>query len=416
MSASVVQRSTPAPALADGPTSLRRFTTADAADFAAIHHDPLNVKWASADAGMTAERAAELIEGSVAEGWDNGSLLRFAIVERLDGGERVIGTLSLQNVHRTPRGGAGSVGIKLLAAGRGRGNAGRAVGLACGYAFGTLGLAVLHWSTTVGNAPSRALAERCGFTLAAEIPGFGHKDGDVADGWLLVQSAAAWRGRMAGSATDKPAIASAAPAGGARGEPELDIAAVVPQLSDGNVVLRALREHDADQLVINCSSLEAIRWTTVPLGYTREHANHFINTITPDGWRTGDTLTFAVADPATDTLLGTVDLQCKHPGAAAVGINFGEHARGTGAAEKAVRLLADYAFNQLNLSYLHWSAMVPNWGSRKLAWKLGFAFEGQVRGAFNDRGTPADRWILTLAATDPRAPQAPWDGPGAPRR
>jgi RimJ/RimL family protein N-acetyltransferase len=383
-----MERTTPALTLGSGPTSLRRFTAADAAVFAAIHHDALNVKWAGSDAGMTVERARQLIEGPVAEGWDNGSLLRFAIVEQLDTGACVVGTLSLQNVNRTPGGGAASVGIKLLAAGRGRGSGRRAVGLACDHAFGTLGLSVLHWHTTAGNHASRVLAERCGFRFVAEIPGGGLVDGAVADGWVLVREAAQ----------------------------ELQLQPVVPRLTDGSVLLRALQDSDAEQLVANCSNAEAVRWTTVPLGYTPAHAAHFINTITPEGWRSGKTLTFAVADPGTDRLLGTVDLQCKHPGAAAVGINFGEHARGTGAAESAVRLLADYAFYQLNLSFLHWSAMVPNWGSRKLAWKLGFTLEGQVRGQFNDRGTPADRWILTLAATDPGRPQSPWDGPPAGRR
>ncbi|MCQ9165627.1 GNAT family N-acetyltransferase [Arthrobacter sp. STN4] len=385
---SAVEYTTPAPAPTAGPTSLRRFTAADAADFAAIHHDPLNVKWAGADASMTAERAAALIAGPVATGWDDGTLLRFAIVEG-PGDGRIIGTLSLRDVRHTRDGGSAAVGIKLLAAGRGRGSATRAVGLACDYALGVLGLSVLHWHTTVGNHASRALAERCGFRLAAEIPGHGHVDGHLAGGWVLVREAAA---------------------------PELELRPEVPRLTDGTVLLRALQDSDAEQLVANCSNPGAIRWTTVPLGYTREHAVHFINTITPEGWRSGATLTFAVADPDTDGLLGTVDLQCKNPGTAAVGINFGEQARGTGAAEKAVRLLAGYAFDQLNLSFLYWSAMVPNWGSRKLAWKLGFTLEGQVRGMFNDRGTPADRWILTLADTDPRTPQASWDGPAAPTR
>ena len=416
MSAPAVECTTSAPRLGLGPTTLRRFTAADAADFAAIHHDPLNVKWTGADAAMTAGRAAQLIDGPIADGWDDGSLLRFAIVERLDGVEGVIGTLSLQDVRRTAGGGAASLGIKLLAAARGRGSARRAVDLACGYAFGTLGLEVLHWTTTVGNTSSRALAERCGFTLAAEIPGLGHLDGQIADGWLLVQRAASWLAHTAGRTTAGPSNASPAQAGPAQDLAELEIQAVVPRLCDGSVVLRALKDSDAQQLVDNCSNAEAVRWTTVPLRYTLEHADHFINAITPDGWRSGKILTFAVADAATDRLLGTADLQCKHPGAAAVGINFGEHARGTGAAEKAVRLLADYAFTQLNLGYLHWSAMVPNWASRKLAWKLGFTLEGRVRGQFNDRGTPAERWILSLAAGDPRTPQTAWDGPAAVRR
>jgi len=349
---------------------------------------------------MTEQDAAALIAGEIADGWSAGSSLRFAITAPGTDGA-VVGTTSLQAVFR-PDGGGGSasVGVKLAEAGRGQGHARRAVELLCGYAFGSLGLEILHWRTTAGNEASRKLALGAGFVLAAEIPGYGHVDGKVADGWMFTQTAAQWQAHVDGQRADP--------------EPAPDVLAVpvvVPRLSDGSVVLRGLADADAEQLVLNCVNEDAIRWTTVPLGYTRDHADYFINTITADGWRSGETLSFAVADAATDQLLGTVDLQCKHPGAASIGINFGSHARGTGTAEKAIRLLADYAFNQLNLSYLHWHVLVPNWGSRKLAWKLGFTFDGEIRGDYNDRGTPRDRWILSLAAGDARTPLAPWDGP-----
>ncbi|WP_181034240.1 GNAT family N-acetyltransferase [Arthrobacter sp. GMC3] len=394
---------TPNPTLSDGRTSLRRFTAADAQVYAAINRDALNVKWAGSDATMTEQDAAGLIEGDIADGWSTGSSLRFAVAAAGSGTpeERIVGTVSLQSVFRPAEGGgSASVGIKLAEAGRGHGHAAGAVALLCGYAFGTLGLEILHWRTTAGNEPSRKLALGSGFVLAAEIPGFGHVDGKVADGWMFTQTAKQWQDHVDGKRAEVSAP-----------EDAIEVAVVVPRLSDGSVVLRELQEADAEQLVLNCVNLDAVRWTTVPLGYTREHADYFINTITADGWRSRETLTFAVADAVTDHLLGTVDLQCKTPGAASIGINFGPDARGTGAAEKAVRLLAEYAFNELNLSYLHWHALVPNWGSRKLAWKLGFRFEGEIRGDYNDRGTPSDRWILSLAAGDERAPLAPWDGP-----
>lgn len=386
------------PILSDGRTTLRRFTTADAAALAAIHRDPVNIKWTASDATMSEPAAGALINGSIAAGWAEGSYLRFAICEKLDGGPEIVGTLSLQEIFSTLDGGSASVGIKMLPTGRGTGAAQRALELLCGYAFGNLGLEILHWRTTDGNTASAALAKRCGFVLAAQIPGYGQVDERVADGLMFTQN----REQFTSSIHPAP---EAVP---------LDITEVVPVLANDTVVLRALSMADAPVLVENCINPEAIRWTTVPLGYTMEHAAYFINTITPDGWRTGETLSFAVANPVTDELLGTVDLQCKNPGAAAVGINFGAHARGTGAAEAAVRLLLDYAFNQLNLSWVHWTALVPNWGSRKLAWKLGFHYDGHIRGDYNDRGTPSDRWILSLAAGDVRSPQEPWTGP-APR-
>lgn len=401
MSAPALERTTPNPALSDGLTSLRRFTVDDASAYAAIHRDPLNVKWTGSEGGMSVGRAVELIEGSIAHGWNEASSLRFAITAGSP--ENVVGTISLHDIFRADDGGgAASVGVKLTEAGRGHGHAGRAVELLCGYGFGTLGLDLLHWRATVGNDASRKLAERAGFVLAAEIPGMGHVDGQLANGWIFTQSAQAWQQRADSAAAAASAV--------------LDVVPVVPCLSEGTVVLRTLRDADAEQLVLNCVNEDAVRWTTVPLGYTLEHAAYFINTITADGWRNGDVLTFAVADPATDMLLGTVDLQCKHPGAASIGINFGPHARGTGAAEKAVRLAADFAFNELNLSFLHWHALAPNWGSRKLAWKLGFTFDGEIRGDYDDRGTPGDRWILSLAAGDPRAPQSPWTGPAPLKR
>lgn len=384
------------PVLSDGPTALRRFSAEDAPAFAAMHRDTENVRWTASDAAMDGARAAELIAGSIAHGWDSGTYFRFAVEEESDSGQNVVGTLSLHDIFSTSGGGSASIGIKMLPAGRGTGSAGRAVELLCSYAFGNLGLEVLHWRTTAGNARSRALATRCGFVLAAEIPGYGHFEGQVADGLVFSLSSAQFRD----PAQDVPASTT------------LDVQPVVPVLQSETVVLRALTMEDAPKLVENCRNLEAVRWTTVPLNYTDEHAETFIRSITPDGWSTGKTLTFAVADPDTDQLLGVVDLQCNNPGTAAVGINFGPDARGTGAAAAAVRVLLDYAFNQLNLSYVHWSAMVPNWGSRKLAWKLGFNFDGEIRGDYNDRGTPADRWVLSLAATDPQTPQQPWAGPG----
>ncbi|MDJ0313706.1 GNAT family protein [Arthrobacter sp. H35-D1] len=397
---STLELSTAWPVLSDGLTSLRRFGPGDAPALAAMHRDTENVRWTASEAAMDDARAAELIEGSIAQGWETGSYLRFAVAENRGGGQEIVGTLSLHEVFATSGGGSASVGIKMLPSGRGTGSAQRAVELLTGYAFGNLGLEFLHWRTTAGNARSTALAERCGFILVAEIPGYGHLDGQVADGLVFSQTSAQYRDHVQGTAQ----------------QPALDPRPTVPELRSETVVLRALTMADAPQLVENCKNPEAVQWTTVPLNYTAEHAEFFINSITAQGWSTGETLTFAVADAGTDRLLGTVDLQCKNPGSAAIGINFGSQARGTGAALAAVRLLLDYAFNQLNLSYLHWSALVPNWGSRKLAWKLGFSFDGQIRGDYNDRGTPADRWVLSLAATDPQAPQQPWTGPVPPSR
>ena len=49
-----------------------------------------------------------------------------------------------------------------------------------------------------------------------------------------------------------------------------------------------------------------------------------------------------------------------------------------------------------------------NWASRKLAWRLGFTFEGKVRSWLPHRGELRDAWVGTLLADDPREPQGRW--------
>jgi RimJ/RimL family protein N-acetyltransferase len=190
----------------------------------------------------------------------------------------------------------------------------------------------------------------------------------------------------------------------------------VPVLTDGTVVLRRLEPRDAPQLALNCADPVAAEYTTVPLDYTEDDARWYVEQFVPEAWRAGQEHNWAVADAATDRLLGTVGLNALRGTTADVGLNFGPHARGTGAAEAACRLLLDHAFAARGLTYAYWMAKVPNWASRKLAWRLGFRSPVRIDGFMAQRGASVDAWLLTLAAGDPRAPQAAWDGPPAPSR
>jgi RimJ/RimL family protein N-acetyltransferase len=190
----------------------------------------------------------------------------------------------------------------------------------------------------------------------------------------------------------------------------------VPVLTDGSVVLRRLEPRDVPQLALNCADPVAAEYTTVPLDYTEDDARWYVEQFVPEAWRAGQEHNWAVADAATDRLLGTVGLNALRGTTADVGLNFGPHARGTGAAEAACRLLLDHAFAARGLTYAYWMAKVPNWASRKLAWRLGFRSPVRIDGFMAQRGASVDAWLLTLAAGDPRAPQAAWDGPPAPSR
>jgi RimJ/RimL family protein N-acetyltransferase len=86
--------------------------------------------------------------------------------------------------------------------------------------------------------------------------------------------------------------------------------------------------------------------------------------------------------------------------------------------ERALRLLLGWGFREKDLATVIWLANVGNWASRRLAWKLGFSFEGTLRQWLPHRGELRDAWAGTLLADDPREPRRRWldhvvlEGPG----
>ena len=77
--------------------------------------------------------------------------------------------------------------------------------------------------------------------------------------------------------------------------------------------------------------------------------------------------------------------------------------------EHALRMLLDWGFREKDLATVIWLANVGNWASRRVAWKLGFAFEGTLRQWLPHRGELRDAWVGTLLADDPREPQGRLD-------
>lgn len=381
----------------DGVITLRRLRVDDAEAFAALSSDSEAIRWSNGRQDYSATDAALFIAAEVAEGWRTGNTLRWAVADAVS--DDLLGTIALHKVHA----GGAELGIKMSPAARGHGHAHRAVDQAVEYAFGRLGLSVLHWYAKVGNWASRKLAHRAGFALEGNVRSLADDGEQRADCWILTLTIADYRLRPSASQTQPQHDDGPQPA-------VPPVPAVVPGLTDGTVRLREMTGQDAGALTLMCQDPAAVQWTTIPENYTEADARNFIFCHVPACWASGTEQNFAVADEATDQLLGTIGLHRFQPGTAEVGINMGPRARGSGAAERAGQLLTAYAFEQLNLQYLYWQAAVSNWASRKLAWKLGFRHEGTIRGYFIQRGVPTDVWLLSLAATDPRQPCAPWDG------
>jgi RimJ/RimL family protein N-acetyltransferase len=188
----------------------------------------------------------------------------------------------------------------------------------------------------------------------------------------------------------------------------------VPTLTSGPVTLRAARSEDAAGVVEQCQDPLSIRWTTVPVGYTHENAVDFLTRRIPEGWRSGSAWTYVVevaGDDGVPRFAGTISLRDEGDRRAEVAYGAHPRARGRGAMVTAVRLLLEWGFAELGLRTVVWWANTGNWASRKLAWRLGFRFGGELQQWLPQRGELVDGWVGTLRAGDLMEPLHPWFDP-----
>ena len=189
-----------------------------------------------------------------------------------------------------------------------------------------------------------------------------------------------------------------------------------PTLTDGPVTLRHPQESDVQGGWEQCQDPLSQQWTTVPIPYSHADARDFILGFVPGAWESDKEWGFVVE--AEGRYAGHIAL--RNEGSRRAEIAYGSHpwVRGTGHMEHALRMLLDWGFREKDLATVIWLANVGNWASRRLAWKLGFSFEGTLRQWLPHRGELRDAWAGTLLADDPREPQGRWiddavlEGPG----
>ena len=151
----------------------------------------------------------------------------------------------------------------------------------------------------------------------------------------------------------------------------------IPELITEKFTLRPLREADLDELVQICIDPETVRWTTVPLNYTRDDAQTFL-TFTQRAAAAGRELTWAIDDSG--VLAGAISLRLPEgsanaPGTYAdLGFYTAAQMRGRGIMTDAVRTVLGFGFDPLGLGLdtIGWAALVGNAASERVAVKAGF--------------------------------------------
>jgi RimJ/RimL family protein N-acetyltransferase len=185
----------------------------------------------------------------------------------------------------------------------------------------------------------------------------------------------------------------------------------VPTLTNGTVTLRPHHEGDVAALHEQATDPLMRHWTTVPVPSGLDDAHRFATELIPRGWREGTSWGFAVEacdDAGAQRFCGTVELRDEGDGRAEIAYGTHPWARGRGLVVPALNLLLDWGFDTQDIRTVIWWAHRGNWASRKVAWRLGFSFDGTVRQWMAQRGELYDGWVGALLATDPREPRTTW--------
>ena len=156
---------------------------------------------------------------------------------------------------------------------------------------------------------------------------------------------------------------------------------VLPTLRDGDLVLRPRRLEDLDAVTAACQDLEISRWTFVPSPYTRADAEAF-HARSSEEAAAGKAVNLLAVD-ADDRLLGSFSLMelDREPGYGEIGYWVVAEARGRGVATRAVRMLADWARDELRLTCIEVLPHKDNLPSRRVAEKAGFVDTGELVGS-----------------------------------
>jgi RimJ/RimL family protein N-acetyltransferase len=149
------------------------------------------------------------------------------------------------------------------------------------------------------------------------------------------------------------------------------------ELRSDALVLRPWRMEDAASVEVACQDPDIQHWIPlVPRPYTRADAEAFLRDCLESG---EERFAFAVADPDTDEMLGSIDMHVNAMRTGSIGYWVARDARGQGTCTRALRMLATWALERRGLERLELITDPDNLASQRVAKKVGFRREGVLR-------------------------------------
>jgi RimJ/RimL family protein N-acetyltransferase len=165
------------------------------------------------------------------------------------------------------------------------------------------------------------------------------------------------------------------------------------------VVLRPWRPADAPAVAEACRDPEIARWLQlVPQPYTEEDARVYIQRCID---APGDQLPFAITDPETGTMIGSIEMNVNRMKTGHVGYWLAPDARGRGLTSAALLALSRWAFDELGLGRVELVTDPDNVASQRVAERAGFRREAVLRSILINRdGSRRDGVMFSLLPAD----------------
>ena len=185
---------------------------------------------------------------------------------------------------------------------------------------------------------------------------------------------------------------------------------LLPLLESERLRLRGYRMADLEAIYALYSDPRVMRYWSFPPWREPAQARAYIERALSE-CATGAVLAWALADRASDLLIGTATLHSlqREQGRAELGYSLAPAWQGRGLAAEALRLVLAHAFGPLQLRRLEADVDPRNLASCRLLERLGFRREGLLRARWRVAGEDCDSAIYGLLAHE----YAPAQGAGA---
>ncbi len=366
----------------DGPdrVTIRAHRPEDAQGSLEQCHDPLSRQWTTVPLEYTLDDAGRFVSHAMPGGWNDDTEWGFA-VEAVDddGTARYAGTISLRNERE---------GRAELAYGshpwvRGRGVMERALRLLLTWGFEDRGLQTVVWWANKGNWASRKVAWRLGFTVEGAPRQWLPQRGELRDAWV---------GTLLAGDPMHPT------------HHWYD----VPRLTGDGVVLRRHTDADVPRIVEACRDPLTSSWLgQIPVPFGERDARTWLDSLA-ERHANGTAVSWAVADPGTDLLIGSVDLfDVRADRDAEIGYWMHPEGRGRGLAVQMCRLVLRHALlaeedGGVGLRRVRAVAAEGNTPSRRVLERSGLRQQGRERLLALTRDGLADAAVYDVVAEDLR--------------